>query len=86
MTELVPAQRALTAVSRLLSFGFMDGVLPSIASDERLTPDPLYLSLHAEFGFTVDLAASRENAKCGRFYTRADNALSPSSGIQNPSL
>lgn len=83
MTELVPAQRALGAVSRLLSFGFMDGVLPSIASDERLTPDPLFLSLHAEFGFTVDLAASRENAKCGRFYTRADNALSRSWGIEN---
>lgn len=71
------------AASRLLSFGFMEGVLPSVASDERLTPDPLYLSLHAEFGFTIDLAASRENAKCARFYTREDNALSRTWGNES---
>ncbi len=71
------------SASRLLSFGFMARVLPSVASDERLTPDPLFQSLHAEFGFTIDLAASAENAKCARFFTREDDALSRSWGIEN---
>lgn len=81
--SVLPPVRTTVAGSRLLSFGFMEGVLPSVASDERLTPDPLYLSLHAEFGFTTDLTASRENAKCARFYTRDDNALSRTWGVEN---
>lgn len=80
MTQLAPVQ---AIAARLLSFGFMDRVLPSVASDERLTPADLYESLHAEFGFTIDLAASSENAKCARFYTKADNALSLTWGTEN---
>jgi phage N-6-adenine-methyltransferase len=31
--------------------------------------------LDEEFGFTVDVAAAPDNAKCERFYTEADNGL-----------
>ncbi len=44
--------------------------------DDRRTPDSLWLPLHAEFGFTLDAAASAENAKCERFFTAADDGLS----------
>ncbi|HEY1086548.1 MAG TPA: hypothetical protein VGE37_02595, partial [Archangium sp.] len=50
--------RAARAGADPLSFGFMDRVLPSILSDERLTPDPVFQPLHSEFCFTIDIAAS----------------------------
>ena len=40
------------------------------------TPQSLFDELNAEFGFEWDLAASAENAKCERFYTIDDDALS----------
>ena len=39
------------------------------------TPDELFNEMNAEFCFTVDLAASAENAKCKRYFTADDNAL-----------
>lgn len=51
---------------------------PTLPEDERLTPWPLFLPLHAELGFTLDVAATLESAKCARFYTRQDNALAQS--------
>ena len=39
------------------------------------TPPGLFADLHAEFRFTIDLAATAENALLPRFYTEADNAL-----------
>ncbi len=45
---------------------------------EYPTPQPLYDTLHAEFGFGLDAAASRENAKCARFFTKEDDALQQS--------
>ncbi|MCD0493853.1 phage N-6-adenine-methyltransferase [Chromobacterium violaceum] len=47
----------------------------SSATDEWPTPQALFDDLHAEFGFTVDVCATPGNAKCPRFYTRADNGL-----------
>jgi hypothetical protein len=44
------------------------------ATDDRETPPDVYDPLHAEFGFTLDVAAARHNAKCRRYY-----ALGPSS-------
>lgn len=45
--------------------------------DDRATTPDLFASIEAEFGpFTVDVAASDENAKCARYFTRADNGLS----------
>jgi len=39
------------------------------------TPQGLFDELDREFRFTLDAAASKENAKCSAFYTKADNAL-----------
>lgn len=41
------------------------------AVDDRETPADIYDPLHAEFGFTLDAAAARHNAKCKRFFARA---------------
>lgn len=44
-------------------------------NDVRTTPDALFKQLHTEFGFTLDVAASIDNAKCERFFTEDDNGL-----------
>lgn len=46
----------------------------SVSHDWR-TPKPLFDALDAEFGFTLDAAASAENALCERFLTEGDDAL-----------
>lgn len=55
----------------------MDGnsVHFSSASNEWSTPDDLFDKLNAEFHFTVDAAASVENAKCPKFWTYRENGL-----------
>jgi phage N-6-adenine-methyltransferase len=47
----------------------------SAKSDEWATPPAIFEGLDAEFHFTLDPAASIENAKCGKFYTRDQNGL-----------
>lgn len=42
------------------------------------TPQALFDALDDIFHFTIDIAASKENAKCKRFYTIEDNGLSKS--------
>jgi len=42
------------------------------------TPQDLFDKLHAEFGFTLDVCATADNAKCPYFYTPADDGLSQS--------
>lgn len=39
------------------------------------TPDDLFADLNKEFGFTLDVCATKENAKCVNFYTKEDNGL-----------
>ena len=39
------------------------------------TPQVLYDMLNDEFNFTLDPCASKENAKCDRYYTIEDNGL-----------
>lgn len=39
------------------------------------TPQRLFDELHAEFNFTVDVCASRELAKCQRYYDQKANGL-----------
>lgn len=39
------------------------------------TPDGLFRKLDAEFGFTLDAAASHVNAKCDRYFTVDDDGL-----------
>lgn len=47
----------------------------SSASDEWSTPQKLFDELNDEFKFTLDPCATAENAKCKKFYTKADNGL-----------
>ena len=42
---------------------------------DRATPQAFFDALDAEFHFTLDPCASPGNAKCGKFYTIADNGL-----------
>lgn len=52
------------------------------ATNEWPTPDTLWKPLDDEFGFTLDVCATDENAKCPRYYTRADDGLAqPWSGV-----
>ena len=44
-------------------------------SVEWETPQSLYDLLHAEFGFTLDVAAQATNAKCLRYFTAEDDGL-----------
>jgi phage N-6-adenine-methyltransferase len=43
--------------------------------DDRGTDPALFAELDARFGFTLDAAASHENAKCDRYFTRDDDGL-----------
>ena len=42
------------------------------------TPDDLFNGLDIEFGFDIDVAASKANAKCRNYFTEQDNALNQS--------
>jgi phage N-6-adenine-methyltransferase len=43
--------------------------------NDRGTPKDLFAELDAEFRFTLDVAATLANAKCERYYTKADDGL-----------
>jgi phage N-6-adenine-methyltransferase len=43
---------------------------------EQETPQDFFDALHGEFGFTLDVCATATNAKCQRFFTIDDDALS----------
>lgn len=47
----------------------------SSKSNEWGTPQEFFDKLNHEFAFTIDVAATPENAKCPRFYTADDNGL-----------
>lgn len=44
-------------------------------SDERSTPDELFLPLDNEFHFTLDPCSTHENAKCKKHYTWEEDGL-----------
>src|SRR6266704_1487263 len=47
--------------------------------DDRTTPDEVFLPLSQRFGgFTVDAAAAHHNARCERYWTRANDGLAQS--------
>lgn len=54
----------------------MSAALKTSGRPSWATPTALFARLDAEFHFTLDSAASAENAKCDRFYTEADDGLS----------
>jgi len=43
---------------------------------EWATPQKLFDELNSEFQFTLDPCATKENAKCAKFYTKEDDGLS----------
>jgi phage N-6-adenine-methyltransferase len=45
------------------------------AVDDRRTPRTLFDPLHAEFSFTIDAAASADNALLRRYWSREESAL-----------
>ncbi len=53
-------------------------VMFSRAADDWTTPRELFALLDREFRFTLDVAASPDNALCARYYTRERSALDPS--------
>lgn len=53
-------------------------IMFSSATEEWATPQKLFDELDAEFHFTLDPCATKENAKCKKFYTKEDDGLSKS--------
>lgn len=51
------------------------GYMPASKTVNWATPDALYRPLHRVFHFTLDAAASDENAKCKVYFTASDNGL-----------
>ena len=56
----------------------MNNSLFSSKEDSWETPQKFFNELNSEFGFTLDVAASPENAKCSRYFTKEDDGLSKS--------
>lgn len=47
-------------------------------ADDRRTPDHLWIEWHSIYRFTIDVAASKENAKLPRYYDEEADGLSQS--------
>ena len=47
-------------------------------SNEWATPQDFFDALDKEFNFTLDPCATKENTKCAKYYTEADNGLAQS--------
>lgn len=53
----------------------MDKVHFSTGKDDWETPQWLFNQLDDEFHFTLDPCCTAENAKCRKYYTKAENGL-----------
>lgn len=51
-------------------------------TDEWETPRYLFDQLNDEFRFTLDVCATKENAKCSKYFTREENGLSQDWGCE----
>ena len=49
--------------------------MPQSLTDEWATPQDLFDELNREFGFTLDVCATPDNAKCDQYFTKEQNAL-----------
>lgn len=45
------------------------------SKQDWVTPNDFFRKLNDEFGFTLDVAASKENTKCQRYFTEEDDGL-----------
>lgn len=50
-------------------------VMFSSQTDNWATPQGLFDELNKEFSFTIDVCANSDNAKCRRYYTKAQDGL-----------
>lgn len=50
----------------------------SSRTEEWPTPQSFFSDLHHEFGFTLDPCATRQNAKCPNYFTKAQDGLAQS--------
>ena len=50
-------------------------VMYSSKTNEWSTPQYFFDELNKEFNFTLDPCATKQNAKCNKFYTQDDNGL-----------
>ena len=53
----------------------MNGVLLASGRDDWETPQEFFDKLNAEFGFTLDVCACKETAKCAKFFTPSEDGL-----------
>lgn len=53
----------------------VDQVMFSSKTDDWATPQDFFDDLDREFGFTLDVCADDQNAKCGRYFTREQDGL-----------
>ena len=53
----------------------MNNVHFSSKSNEWTTPQDYFNILNKEFNFTLDPCATKENAKCKKYYTKKENGL-----------
>lgn len=53
----------------------MNSVHFSSATHEWSTPQKTFDELNAKWGFTLDVCATKENAKCAAFYTKESDGL-----------
>jgi site-specific DNA-methyltransferase (adenine-specific) len=53
----------------------LGSALFSSRSQEWTTPKELFDPLNEIFKFTLDACATRENAKCKRYFTKAEDGL-----------
>jgi phage N-6-adenine-methyltransferase len=76
----VPATKFQDALDQAASEGVVSrsrvmSVHYSSETDMWSTPQALFDELDAEFGFTLDVCATKGNAKCRKFFTEADDGL-----------
>lgn len=60
----------------------VSAVLFSSKTGEHATPQEFFDNLNREFGFTLDVAATPENAKCARYFTEKEDGLTRGWGAE----
>lgn len=55
--------------------GFFDKQKFASNSQEWSTPSDVFTPLNEEFHFTLDVCATKENAKSAKFFTKEEDAL-----------
>lgn len=70
-----PKKMDVEPMRKLVGGREMDKVHFSTGKDDWETPQWLFNQLDDEFHFTLDPCCTAENAKCRKYYTKAENGL-----------